>query len=188
MQVTNLQLYRGLEFSDYQALQGWSYSAIKNEGQPPIVPTEKMKLGTAVHNYLLEPKNYAHQQRSVVAPIAARVREIVGPGLLAKMETELSVTASFTNDGLWLPYRGRLDMVRVGRLVIDLKVSAVPIATGCERFGYDKQVSGYCIATGCKTGIIVRVCPTKPHDVEVKVIPVSADWWEFQVSRLGARI
>lgn len=179
MQVTNIQFYKN-NFDAYSKIVGLSFSAIKGGG---FLPTAKMRLGTAVHNYLLEPSEYNHEHRDIVIPIANAIKAEIG-GLLPFLDTELSVTADFEYAGMIMPYKGRVDMVRTGKIVIDLKVSEVPLSRSIAHFGYDYQVNGYMAATLCDHGMIIRVCP-KTHKIEKKMIPKDTSWWEAQILRLG---
>lgn len=179
MQVSNIQFYKN-NFDAYSKIVGLSFSAIKGGG---FLPTAKMRLGTAVHNYLLEPSEYNHEHRDIVIPIANAIKAEIG-GLLPFLDTELSVTADFEYAGMIMPYKGRVDMVRTGKIVIDLKVSEVPLNKSIAHFGYDYQVNGYMAATLCEHGMIIRVCP-KTHKIEKKMIPKNHEWWESQILRLG---
>lgn len=179
MQVSNIQFYKN-NFDAYSKIVGLSFSAIKGGG---FQPTAKMRLGTAVHNYLLEPSEYNHEHRDIVIPIANAIKAEIG-GLLPFLDTELSVTADFEYAGMIMPYKGRVDMVRTGKIVLDLKVSEVPLNKSIAHFGYDYQVNGYMAATLCEHGMIIRVCP-KTHKIEKKMIPKSSTWWEMQILRLG---
>ena len=162
-------------------MTGYSYSGISKSAS--FKPSEKMRLGTAVHNYLLEPESYNHENREIVIPLANAVRAELG-GLLPFLDTELSVYAEFENNGLILPYKGRVDMVRTGKIVLDLKVSQVPLRNSIAFFGYGNQVNGYMAATMCDHGMIIRIDP-KTSKVEKKMIPKDHSWWEDQITRLG---
>jgi hypothetical protein len=162
-------------------MKGYSYSGItKGAG---FTPSAKMRLGTAVHEYLLEPENYNHDNREIVIPLANAVREEIGV-LLPYLDTEVSVSADFEYGGLIMPYKGRVDMLRAGKIVFDLKVSEVPLRNSIPYFGYDRQVNGYMAATMCELGMIIRIDP-KSARVEKKMIPKDHSWWEDQISRFG---
>lgn len=175
------QIYRyGLDFEKYKALPGLSYSGIKNGD---FVPTKKMMLGTAVHNYILEPANYNGAFRELVVPVARVVMGQIGE-LINHMATEVSVTCDMLHDGLSMAYKGRIDMIRPGKLIIDLKVSETPLGRSIEHFGYGEQLSGYCLATDTPVGIIIRVCP-KTLKTEKAMIRQNPGFWERQVSKFG---
>lgn len=185
MQVANMVLHNETPFDHYQKFPGWSYSAIKQyDRAEPFVTTGKMQLGTLVHQYLLEPSHYNHEHRAIVIPAARAVKETVGD-LLPMLSAEVSVTADFIHDGFVMGYRGRVDMLRAGRLVIDLKVSEVPLVKTIGFFGYDRAISGYCLSTGSRLGIVIRVCP-RTFKTEKKIITPSCEWWEAQVLRFGS--
>jgi hypothetical protein len=183
MQVKNIQLYKGIDFEAYQGKEGHSYSSIKNSDSDTFKQTFKMQLGTEVHNYLLEPKTYQHERRELIVPIAQAAYDVIGQAL-PFLDTELSVTADFEHEGFTMGYRGRVDMVRSGKVVVDLKISEMPLAKSIPYFGYDKQLTGYCLATMCKVGIIIRVNPKTRHTERV-VIKQDVAWWEEQVLKLG---
>jgi len=183
MQVTNIQMYKNIPFDSYQAKEGHSYSSIKNSDTEPFKQTYKMQLGTEVHNYLLEPATYKHERRELIEPIARAAYDVIG-SVLPFLDTELSVTADFEHEGFTMPYRGRIDMVRCGKVVVDLKISEMPLSKSIPYFGYDKQLTGYCLATQCKIGIIIRVNPKTRHTERV-VIKQDVEWWEQKVLELG---
>jgi hypothetical protein len=103
MQVKNIQLYKGIDFDNYQAKEGHSYSSIKNSDTEPFKQTYKMQLGTEVHNYLLEPATYKHERRELIEPIARAAYDVIGHAL-PFLDTELSVTADFEHEGFIMPY------------------------------------------------------------------------------------
>lgn len=183
MQVKNIQMYKNIPFDSYQAKEGHSYSSIKNNDTEPFKQTYKMQLGTEVHNYLLEPATYKHERRELIEPIARAAYDVIG-SVLPFLDTELSVTADFEHEGFTMPYRGRVDMVRSGKVVVDLKISEMPLSKSIPYFGYDKQLTGYCLATMCKVGIIIRVNPKTRHTERV-VIKQDVEWWQQKVLELG---
>ena len=185
MQVRNISYFKGIDFDSYQKKDGHSFSSLKS-GSFPLVPTEKMRIGTEVHNYLLEPENYKRERIDIIKPIARAAYDVIG-SVLPFLDTELSVTADFEHNGFIMPYRGRVDMVRAGKVVIDLKVSEVPLSKSIPYFGYDKQITGYCLATLSNIGIIIRVDP-KTRRTERIVIKQDINFWEQKVLELGIPI
>jgi hypothetical protein len=180
MQVTNVNLYKDFSFDSYLALPGYSYSSFKKGN---FTPTEKMKLGTSVHQFMLEPSKYNHENRDVIYPIANVLIKDLGP-MLPFLDAELSVTCDFEHDGYVMPYRGRVDLVRMGSLVIDLKISEIPLNRSIDFFGYAEQLTGYCLAMGCDTGMIIRACP-KTFKTEKVTIRKNVQWWERKVIQHG---
>lgn len=178
MIVANTKFYNDLPFEDYLKMPGISYSFIKNDGKPLPV-SDGMRLGTRVHNYLLEPDKYDWQQVDIVKTIAAAIRTYVGQSALSAMACEVAFTADFIHNGMRLPYKGRVDLIKIGKLIIDLKVLAGSLATSIKMFGYDRQVSGYCIGTGCEIGLIISY-NKKSKIVETSIIKPNADFWEYQ--------
>jgi len=183
MQVTNVNLYKDFSFDNYLQLPGYSYSSFKKGN---FKPTEKMKLGTYVHQYLLEPEKYNHENRDVVDPIANALINDLGP-MLPFLDAELSVTCDFEHDGYVMPYRGRVDLVRSGAIVIDLKISEIPLNRSIDFFGYAEQLTGYCLALNCDTGLIIRANP-KTLKIEKATIRKNPQWWERKVLAHGIPI
>ncbi len=185
IKVENLVVYRNLPFEDYLALPGWSYSGIKNEGQPNKVPTEVMGLGTDVHNYRLEPSKYQHANTAIVKPIVQSIDVALG-SLSRFLEPEIAVTADFVHIGRRMKYKGRLDLSIIGRLVIDLKVSKIKDPFAAIRyFGYDKQLNGYALAIGARTILMLSINPKSPKETKIVNIPVETEWWQDQVIKRG---
>jgi hypothetical protein len=180
MQVTNQQYFKGYDFATYQQLPGHSYSSIKGG---TFAATPKMQLGTSVHNFLLEPEKYDHSNREIVYPIANVLMQHLGD-VIKFMDTELSVTCDMTCEGFTMAYRGRIDMALIDKMVIDLKVSEIPLNRSVPFFGYANQLTGYCLATSCTHAMIVRVCP-KTYKVEKTMIRLAVDWWHNKVLELG---
>lgn len=171
MKVSKVEYYYGLEFEKYLQVSGTSFSSLKDK---EIVYSPAMALGTSVHNYLLEPEKYNYVNHDIVAPIATAIRKIIDPTLF---ECEVSVTANFEHSGFILPYKGRVDMLASKRLVIDLKVLAGSLDGAIDFFKYDRQVSGYCYATGADRGVIIAYNKATKK-IEMKAITPCAKFWE----------
>lgn len=186
MKIRNLQVFKGLPFEDYKALPGLSHSAIKSDGAV-FTATPAMQLGTKVHNYLLEPHKYDHSDIETVRPLAVALKKRVGDVLMQRMEPELSVTCEMHHNGMKLQYKGRLDMSAMNVLVVDFKVTKMPIHKGVEHFGYDNQQSGYALATGARAAIIMAINPTTKA-IQVFNVPIRTDWWEYQIVKHGTPI
>lgn len=180
MQVSNIQYFKNLDFEQYLKLPGHSYSSIKGfSGQP----TAGMKLGTRVHNYLNEPECFDWQQAAEVRKIAAAVRQYLGDAYTI-MDKELSFTCNLEYEDMILQYRGRVDMVKVGSLVVDLKVLSGALPAAIERFGYNHQISGYCYGTGASRGLIIAYNKSSKK-IETKFINPDPGFWQYQIARLG---
>ena len=179
MKCENLKMY-DIDFDTYLSFSGFSYSGLKNIGKPAFKPTAKMQLGTMVHNYLLTPEAYHHNDGGIVKPIALALKNKIGP-VISMLKPELAVTADFLHAGFKMPYKGRIDLCYPGALVIDIKVTE---KINIEYFGYDKQLSGYALAIGAKAAIIVAVNP-KNFKTDVYSIPIKSDWWEYQILQYG---
>lgn len=180
MQIIGLKIHPGLSFEDYRALPGLSYSGLK---KGDFIPTKKMMLGTAVHNYILEPEKYNGANRELVVPIARVLLAQIGE-LVKHMQTELSITCNMEHEGFSMAYKGRIDMIRPGKLIIDLKISEIPLNRSVPFFGYGDQLTGYCLATNTPVGIIIRVCP-KTLKTEKAMIRKNPEFWEYQVLKYG---
>jgi hypothetical protein len=180
MQIINTKYYLDLPFEDYLQMPGTSYSSIKGfEGEP----TEGMKLGTRVHAYLNEPKEYDWQQAEIVIPIATALRAYLGDAFHF-LDKEVAFTSTFIHNGMKLAYKGRADMMKIGRIIVDLKILSGSLQQAIERFGYERQISGYCLATGSKLGLIIAWNKLQKK-VEVKAIKPNPAFWEFQCVRMG---
>lgn len=186
MKVENLTLLPTYPFDKYLKLPGWSHSKIKSEGRPFKTPTIKMEIGTKVHQYLLEPYLYNHDDEHIVKPVAKAIRNKLGM-LWKYLEPELAFTADFIHNDFRLPYQGRADLSIVGKIVVDIKITEQPISKGVEYFGYDNAISGYCKALGAKVGLIVAGNP-KTGQVSIYNVPIKTDWWEYQIVEKGEPI
>jgi len=180
MKISNTTYYYGQDFEKYLAMPGTSYSSLKDN---PITPSAGMSLGTRVHNYLLEPEMYDWKDSGSVKAIATELRRYIGDAF-QYFEKEVAFTAEFSHNGLTLPYKGRADLLKIGTMIIDLKVLGGSLDSAIARFGYHDQVSGYCLATGCTRGLILAFNKTKMR-VETKLITPTQDFWEYQCVRLG---
>ncbi|TAN17211.1 MAG: hypothetical protein EPN37_07090 [Chitinophagaceae bacterium] len=194
MMVRNVQLLKGVPFDDYLKLPGWSYSGIKGT---KIEPTPKMGIGTAVHNYLLTPNEFNHDN-SLVPALAIELKKILGP-LLPFCTPELAVICDLIHEDMIMPYKGRIDLAvvfeKIGNplnLVIDIKITELDTRKGIDFFGYDKQLNGYSLAIGAARRVIVSVNPNKlaKRQVATQVIPIARDirFWEQAVLKLGKPI
>jgi hypothetical protein len=175
MKVSNVRYYSDIDFDEYIKLPGVSYSGIKG-----VIPVSAgMSLGTKVHHYMLEPEKYVWEDVDKVRKIAAALRQYLGSAMDV-LQKEVAITADFIHNGLVMPYKGKIDLLSNGRLVVDLKVLAGPLAPSIHRFGYDKQVSGYCLAASAPMGLILSYNKQK-NIVETAIIKPSEEWWAYQV-------
>jgi hypothetical protein len=176
MLVRNVKYYSDLEFADYLAMPGVSYSSIKGFDGPANVG---MSLGTNVHQYILEPAHYPWENVAIVKPIAAALRQFLDDALI-HLQKEIAFTADFHYNGLIMPYKGRADLLKVGKIVVDLKVLSGALAPAIARFGYDKQLSGYCLATSSPMGLILAYNRVRKV-VEHAIIKPSEEYWNYQI-------
>lgn len=142
-----------------------------------------MMLGTNVHQYLLEPHLYNHENINIVKPAAMKIKETVGV-LWQYLKPELTVTCLMVHNGFGMMYKGRMDLGIVGRVCIDIKVSKVPLAVSIPRFGYDDQQNGYRIGFDTKIALIIRINPDT-LEIETYNVPISNAWWEYQIVQRG---
>jgi hypothetical protein len=175
----------GVDFDEYLQLPGLSYSDIKNDGKK-IDPTVKMRFGTLVDTYVFEPSKYNYEQYHLVRPVADRIVSDLGP-LIKRGRRQLAVTCTMVHQGFYLYYRGRPDL-DAGGLVIDLKVSEMPIIQSINHFGYNHQVNGYAIPLGSRGAVIYSINPKHPHQVQKQAVANSLSWWEKQVLKYGKPI
>ena len=174
MFVKNVNYYDKLSFAEYLAMPGVSYSGIKGD----IPASAGMSLGTNVHQYILEPEKYLWDNVSIVKPIAAALRTYLGQAI-NHLEKETAFTADFHYNGLVMSYKGRADLLKAGRIVVDIKVLSGSLAPSIARFGYDKQISGYCLATSSPMGLIIAFNRARKV-VEHTIIKPDAAFWEYQ--------
>lgn len=184
MTVTNAVQYSNLPWDDYIKLPGYSFSGLRNPDRDTnFQPTPKMRLGSAVDNYIFTPKEYNGEMFELVRPVAVELRKVLGSALdLGR--PQVSFTADFCHAGLKMPYRGRCDLL-IAKLIVDLKVSELPIHKSIEYFMYHHQISGYALAGGCEKAMIISIHP-KTHKISMTMINIVADWWEYQVKVNGS--
>jgi hypothetical protein len=185
MQIRDIQLIKKLPFEKYLELPGLSYSGIKALHNGEFKVTNKMQLGTHLHNYLLEPDtyDYTNANHGLVVQMAKAIKNQLGIAILG-MESEVAVTANLEHQGFTMPYKGRIDLMRYGRIIIDLKVSSVPLIKSIPFFGYDRQLTGYAMCTMAKAQMILRVCPSTLR-TEIKAVPLDTEWWKVQIVKHG---
>lgn len=180
--IHNLTYYRDLPFEDYLALPGRSFSSFKG----PVTETEGMRLGTRVHQFLLEPEQYDWKDAEIVRPIATRLREFLGDAI-QYMEREVSFTCLMEYEGMGLWYKGRADLIKIGTLLVDLKILSSSIQQACEMFGYPAQQSGYCIATTTPRALILSYNKLR-RKVESQMVAVEQGWWKKKILTHGMPI
>jgi hypothetical protein len=190
MEVISRRLFQNVPFDEYQTMPGLSHSDIKNNGVPKTFPTPKMQLGTAVHNYLLEPEKYNHENIHIVKPAAIALKKQIGE-MWRHMIPETVVLCTLVHNGMALQVRYRVDLGILNRIVIDIKVSPVPLSVSIKRYGYDDQLNGYRIGFNGQLAILIRVDPTtcgKPGiepTTETYLVPPSNQFWEYTTVKYG---
>lgn len=180
MEVSNVIYHPAQDFAQYLKIPGTSFSSLKAfKGGATL----GMQLGTRVHNYLNEPEQYDWIDSDVVLPIAGKIKEKLGAAY-NHLQKELGVTCDLLHDGMMLNYKGRIDMVIPGRIVVDLKVLAGKLQDAVKYFKYDRQISGYCLASGCSIGLIVAY-NKKEKKVETMLIKPCSIFWEQTIGERG---
>lgn len=179
MVTVSSKAYHSLPFEDYLKMPGYSFSGLSKRGAI-IEPTEKMKLGTRVHNYLLDAADFDYEDLRIVKPLAIAVKRVLGDSFRL-LKTEMAVTANMEHEGFRLSYKGRLDMHYPGVIVVDLKISE---NKNVDFFGYVDQVSGYCMADESPRGVIVKLHP-KTLETTIINAPITTRWWEHQIKTKG---
>lgn len=180
MRIFDIRILEGVPFDQYLQLPGISFSAVK--GATPINPTDKMRLGTRVHTYLLEPAKYDGTDYRIVRAIAEKVNSHLGI-LLKTGKCELTVMCTMVHNGFYLYYKGRVDIF-AGCMIIDLKVSDLPVLHAINHFGYNNQINGYAIPLKAKAGILFSIHP-KTLNVQIAPIPNNYTFWERAVLQYG---
>lgn len=178
MTISNRIIHPDLSWQEYCQLPGHSYSSLKAEKMPPIQVTDKMRLGTRVHHYLLDPAKYDWQQAELVLPIAKVLAKVPGlTTLLASGDCELPSTADFCHEGFILPWRGIADIHIARRLIIDFKITEMKLTAAVKFFRYDWQQSGYCAGYDVPQALIVSIHP-RTKAVDMAYIKPDFRWWE----------
>jgi hypothetical protein len=184
MNATAIKKYTSINFLDYLNFQGHSFSSLKNEGKK-FEPTEKMKLGSAVDAALFTPENYDGSFKEVVMPLIYELKKNFG-NALSLGNSQVSITANFEHEDLLMNWKGRPDLI-IGDLIVDLKVSELPIIKAIQYFRYDWQLTGYMAGSGCTRALICSIHP-KTKKITMIPIPPVYDWWEYQIKKHGIPI
>lgn len=181
--ISDLKYIENMQSEDYFRLPHWSYSGLKYDGAEPFSPTQKMQLGTDVHKYILEPHNYDGKNYGEVSKIGQELIKVLP---MQYLKFELVVTCKMHHEGITMDYKGKIDAFFSARtkVVVDLKVTEMPIQKGIEFFRYDRQLSGYCIATGADKWVIISY-NRKTKQVEMKSGQVDQKFWMKKINEKG---
>lgn len=173
MQVRNTVIHRNIPFEEYLKIGGRSFSSLSAYKWNGMV-TDRMRFGSAVHNYLHTPKDYVSEfPIKMVQNAAAAVRDVLG-ALFGYLEFELSITSEFIHEGFLFPYKGRADQCIPKKIVIDLKLTE---KLARDHFDTDGQVNGYAAALECPLCFVIA-CNPKTFKAEVVPIPRTDKFWE----------
>lgn len=177
--VKNVKYHPNIEWEDYLNLPGYSFSYLKNDGAA-INVGDGIRIGKAVHTYLLKPKEYNWEHADIVIPIARRLKDFYIPG----MEVECGITAEFHYDGLFMPYRGMPDEHMKKRLVIDYKIINGDLGGYVKNFKYDEQLRGYMMPPECPLALIIAY-NKKTKAVQTEIIKPDPRWWIYKIKQYG---
>lgn len=184
IKVTDLKVYKSLDFADYLKLDAMSFSGLKF--QAPFEATAKMRLGTGVHNYLAKDGSYDGQNFKLVRAIARAVIAFLPAGIIG--EPEVSFSCTLTYCGYRMRFKGRVDLL-CKRLVIDYKVSEGNLQNSINHFGYDYQITGYCLPFFIPRGIIIQVHPHTQVVTPVLIDPSTCiEYWCKKILDYGDEI
>lgn len=181
MQISNVTTYEKISFNEYLALPGLSYSFVKRDGAS-ISPTESMRFGSYVDAYVFEPSEYKGEKLNLVRPVAKEIKSQLGV-LINGGKRQLAVTCKMSHRGLYIIYKGRLDLF-AGGIVIDLKVSKLKIDDAIRIFGYHDQLSGYSLALGAKVAVLFSIHP-ETRVVSKRALNPGRAYWEEVVVKYG---
>lgn len=177
--ISDLKFHKDLPFEDYLKIPAISYSGLKTEGKE-IKMTPKMAIGKKVHAYLFEPDEYDFTEYPEISSMGNELKQVLP---LKHLQCELAFTCNMHYQGLKMAYKGRIDMHYPG-IVIDLKISGERLSSTIKHFGYDRQLSGYCIATGSKKWIIISY--NRKHRVIERMMGVPDElFWKQQILKHG---
>ncbi len=178
MKVSSSKILDGISFEDYLKIPAFSFSGLRGGG--PETPTPAMQLGTRVDNYRFEPQLYDGEDYATVKACAQTLNATLGA---ARPRVQVSVMATFENAGKYLPVKGRVDML-LPNLVVDMKISKMPLVSAINHFRYDWQLTGYCMMTGSSRAMIISINPLT-YKPTLMNIPLVTDWWEHQILTYG---
>lgn len=177
MIVSNLTTYKDLPWQDYIKLPGLSFSGTKDFAITE--PTYKMKLGTALDQYLTEPHNYDGFEVDMIRKAAVEVRKKLGT-LWPKLYKQYSYTCTLSHGGFSLQHKGRTDFVIPGKILIDLKFVETSVAS---HFDYPSQLSGYSLSLGCPVAYILEM--SRKNGARFIPITIKPDFWIKQILLRG---
>lgn len=176
--VSNLRTYPGIDFADYLAMPGRSFSSFKNfTGNV----TYKMQLGSAIDAYLTKPDKYDGFEYNLVRNAAIVIRQRFGE-LFNYMEKQVAITADLEYEGFIMPYKGLPDFCIPGKLIVDLKCVDKEIAS--DYFDYPSQLSGYAIPLKCPLAFILEFS-RKKHACRFVPVTVREDFWIKKILQYG---
>ena len=194
MRVTNVNIYKALQFPSYQTLGGTSFSDIRHgDKDETFTPSDKMILGSEIDSFLFTPSEYHPSGKFDQKLIRGCARALLAQfgETWKSLEFQLSVTADFELNGFVLSFRGRPDAIlrglgkvyspHSGGITVDLKVTE---KIAINYMGYAEQLTGYSLAFGNTRNLILTINP-KTFATAWHPVPMKIDWWKNQVVTRG---
>lgn len=180
MTISNRQYHNCPTFDDYLKLPGNSFSSLRGFNG---TTTEKMRLGTSVHQYLTDPAAFKGDLRiRIIKPLAMTLKAMVGD-LWEYLEHRICVTADFEHEGFVLKYRGELDSGIKGKIVIDYKIGE-NVRKSMNFFAYPDQLSGYAAGIDARHAFLIGINPKTFKTDVIQIVP-DWTWWESQIVLKG---
>lgn len=176
LEIRNLKVFYEMPPEEYFSIPAVSFSSLKGfSGEK----TAGMMLGSRVHEYIGEAHKYDWADAEKVRKISGEIRRFIGPAL-PYFKSEVSFICEMHYDGFMMKYKGRIDKWNPQKLIIDWKILGSSLQSAIERFNYDRQMSGYCIATDTPKALIVAF-NKKTNKIENKIIIPDDRFWKQQV-------
>lgn len=169
------QIIHNIPFSEYLRLPGQSYSGLK----PMISTTPSMALGTKVHAHVLDGED---ADDAATYEIGKVLMAEFG-SLVSIARKEISYSCEMHHEGTVLDYKGRID-IKILDTIIDLKILSQPIKGSIRIFGYDKQISGYMLASNATQGFIIAYNKVSKK-CEVEKITPDYEFWKKIIKQYG---
>lgn len=177
--VRDVQLFDNMPPEQYFSIPAISNSFVNNYQGPT---TAKMRFGSLVDTYTFEPHLYRGEQYKLVKAVSEAVIKKLGP-LVYTGRRQLVVVCTMIYNNMAMRFKGRVDLF-AGSIVIDLKVSELPIDRSISHFRYDLQLSGYMIALQCQVSVLISVHP-KTCKVSEKALTITPGYWESVIEKYG---
>ena len=176
LEIKNLKVFYDMPSDEYFSIPAVSFSSLKGFS---IEKTAGMVLGSRVHEYIGEAHKYDWADAEKVRKIAGEIRRTIGPAM-PYFKSEVSFICEMHYDGFMMRYKGRMDKWNPQKLIVDWKILGFSLEQAIKTFHYDRQMSGYCIATNTPKALIVAYNKNK-NQIEKKIIIPDDRFWKHQV-------